>query len=137
MPAVDARTFIDALWHLEETGDAGPIAALHAPDASVSNPLTERAHGGPEGARQFWTAYRSAFATIRSEFRHVLEDEGSALLEWTSDGTGPSGEVHYGGVSVLEFGPDGLTAFRTYFDPRHVGGQLVTEAKAGSRPSGG
>jgi hypothetical protein len=137
MPAVNAHAFIDALRQLEERGDVEPMVALFTPDASVSNPLTERVHGGPDGARQFWSGYRSAFKSIRSEFRHVLEDDSSALLEWTSSGAGPAGEIAYAGVSVLEFGPDGLTAFRTYFDPRHVGAQLVAhpkpEGRAGDR----
>jgi len=39
MTSVTAQTFIDALWHLEGTGEAGSIADLFAPDATVSNPL--------------------------------------------------------------------------------------------------
>jgi hypothetical protein len=115
------------------------MAELYAPDATISNPLVRIEHQGPEGARRFWSPYRAAFGSIRSEFHHVLEEDGAALLKWTSTGTGPDSMIRYRGVSVLEFEGGKLTAFRTYFDPRHLGEQLVEHPKADSsaEPSGG
>jgi ketosteroid isomerase-like protein len=121
----DAQSFIDALKTLEEDGDVGPIAALFAPDADVENPLVEHKSEGPDGAREFWTSYRSAFETIASEFRQVIESDDVAALEWISTGAlKAGGDFRYGGVSVLEFGEDGITAFRSYFDPGKLGQRL-------------
>lgn len=128
MASVTAQTFIDALWHLEGTGDADPIAGLFAPDADVSNPLIKHAREGTTGALKFWQAYRAAFGQIRSEFRRVLESEDAAMLEWSSRGDVGGTEVTYEGVSVLEFGERGITAFRTYFDPQRLGEQLAGRA---------
>lgn len=121
-----ADTFVQALDLLERKGDAGPIAALFAPDASISNPIVKHEGEGPGGAKAFWTAYRAAFETIRSEFRNVVEDERVAILEWVSEGSAKDGPVRYGGVSVIEFGPgdagggEAIIAFRAYFDPAGI-----------------
>lgn len=112
--------FIEALHRLEEGGDAQPIAGLFAGNADVSSPLVEHKGEGAQGALAFWTSYREAFASIRSEFRNIVEQGGVAMLEWTSEGEANGGAVRYGGVSVLEHGEGGITAFRTYFDSRHV-----------------
>jgi ketosteroid isomerase-like protein len=121
-----AETFIAALRQLEDSGDAGPIAALFTADADISNPLVEREGQGQTGAHAFWTSYRSAFGRIHSEFRHVVDHGDMSLLEWVSEGDAGGEPVRYGGVSVLEHGDGGITAFRTYFDPtqvrRHVQG---------------
>lgn len=115
-----ADTFIAALHTLEESRDVGPIAALFAPDATTSNPLVKHAGEGKQGAEAFWTSYRAAFETIRSEFRNIFEDDNVAILEWVSEGSSKEGPVHYGGVSVVEYGEGGVTAFRAYFDPTQV-----------------
>lgn len=119
-----AQTFIDALRRLEETGEVEPIAALFAPDATTSNPLVKHADEGQGGAAAFWTGYRKAFETIRSDFRNIVEDDKVAILEWVSEGTSKDGPVRYGGVSVVEHGEDGITAFRAYFDPAQVLGSV-------------
>lgn len=139
MPATTAQTFIDALWHLEETRDAGPIAALFAPNASVSNPLVLHPAEGPEGAADFWQTYRATFDLIRSEFHHILEDRSAAMLEWTSTGTARGHDVRYSGVTVLEFENDGIVAFRTYFDTndldQQLGGAALVSPEGRNRPS--
>lgn len=112
-----AQSFIDALARLERDGDAGPIAALFAPGADVSNPMVDHKGEGEQGAEAFWTRYRAAFDTISSDFRHVVDTDEASFLEWVSTGTMEGNDVRYGGVSVLEYGDGGITAFRTYFDP--------------------
>ncbi len=112
--------FIEALHTLEDGGDVGPIAALFAPDADVSNPLVKHDGEGNGGAEEFWSMYRKAFETIHSEFRNIVDDGGVAMLEWVSEGSANGEAVRYGGVSVLEHGDDGITVFRTYFDSRQV-----------------
>lgn len=116
-----AKTFIDALDALEQRNDLGPLVALHADDAEVSNPNEPSPLRGREGAERFWRAYRDAFTEIRSEFRHVLESDDAALLEWTSTGTLASGSpIRYDGVTSLEWSGDRVRRFRAYFDPRDV-----------------
>ena len=115
-----ADTFIAALHKLEDESDVGPIAALFAPDADTSNPLVKHAGAGKQGAEAFWTGYRSAFQTIHSEFRNIVEDDKVAILEWVSEGSSKEGAVRYGGTSVVEYGDAGITAFRAYFDPTQV-----------------
>lgn len=119
MPA-KADTFIQALYRLESDREVEPIASLFAPDADVSNPLVKHAGEGEGGAAAFWTSYRSAFETVHSEFRNIVEDDRASLLEWVSQGTSKSGPFRYGGVSVVEWGNGKVTAFRTYFDPAQV-----------------
>lgn len=138
MPTVTAQQFIDALWHLEATGEAEPIAELFSPQADISNPVVKREHEGAEGALAFWSAYRASFEGIRSEFRHILQDPSAAMLEWTSEGTANGGPVHYRGVSVLEFDEHGISAFRTYFDTRRLERQIAAGVQhhesPGARP---
>lgn len=116
---VDVETFIDALHRLEADGDAGPIAGLFAPDAEISNAL-----GGvppaEHGALAFWRSYRDAFDSIESRFRTVLADDECAMLEWRSKIVRHGEPGGYGGVSVIEFGDGGITAFRAYFDPAAI-----------------
>lgn len=134
MPDVSAQAFIDALHRLEADRDAGPIAAMYTEGADISNPVVPHQHQGPDGAREFWTAYRNTFREIRSEFHHVLEGDGAAMLEWTSTGTSADGSpFRYRGVSVLEFGDGGIRAFRAYFDPRELGEQLTQGEGSGTR----
>ena len=115
-----ADTFIAALYRLEDDRDVGPIAALYAADADISNPLVKHAGEGKPGAEAFWTQYRAAFETIHSDFRNIVEDDKSAILEWVSSGESKEGPFRYGGTSVIEYGEGGITAFRAYFDPAQV-----------------
>ena len=119
---VTAQTFIDALHRLEGERDVQTIAALHAPDAIISNPLV-KTEGG-EGAAAFWEAYRKSFDDIRSEFSTILEHDGRIALEWRSTGTAKGQPFAYEGVSILEAG-DQITAFRTYFDSAKLGRELT------------
>lgn len=121
MAKAHPKRFIRALEALELEGDIEPIAQLHAPDADISNPLVQHQHKGVDGARDFWRTYRESFEQIKSEFHHIVAEDDVAILEWTSTGSMADGRpVAYRGVSVIEFGPDGIKTFRTYFDPRKL-----------------
>jgi ketosteroid isomerase-like protein len=121
-----AKTFIDALHRLEEATDVEPIASLYAEDADISNPVTRHEHSGPDGAREFWSAYRGTFEEIRSDFHNVLENGDTAVLEWTSRGRAADGrDIQYSGVSVVEWDGERISSFRAYFDSRHLGEQLM------------
>lgn len=115
----DASTFIAALNELEQSGDVRKIAGLFAEDARISNPLMMET--GRQGAARFWSAYRSAFGRIASSFTSILEQDGRICLEWTSSGEIEGKAVAYEGVSLLEVGEGGISAFRTYFDPSRLG----------------
>ena len=112
--------FTNALHLLEKASDVDGIAALFSDDAVLSNPLA--VHDADEGgaAKAFWTAYRAPFEEISSEFVNIVEGDGTAMLEWRSDGTVRGQAVSYSGVSVLEFANNRISSFRAYFDPREV-----------------
>ena len=122
----DAATYIDALHRLEQSRDVDTIAGLFADSAGISNPLV--AQGGKDGAASFWTAYRSTFDEIESSFAVKLEQDGRIALEWKSTGTVKGRDVAYEGVSILEVGAEGITAFRTYFDTAALGLELTQRA---------
>ena len=120
-----AHRFADALHRLEDARDVEAMAQLFTDDADVSNPLVKHPGEGKQGAREFWTMYRASFDEIKSTFRHIVthEEERVGFLEWVSEGSMAGQPVHYGGVSVIDYEGDKVTAFRTYFDPtqlRHI-----------------
>ena len=119
MPAL-TQTFIDALHRLESDRDVEAIAALFSDNAEVTNPLVQYQDGGAEAARTFWSQYREAFDEIASDFRTVKDADGVSFLEWKSHGSIDGKPFDYEGVSVLESDGDRITAFRTYFDTRHI-----------------
>ena len=120
-----ANTFIEALRTLEETKNAGPLAALYAETATVGNVIAPDHYHGPDGAKAFWTEYRGTFEQARSEFRSVIASEGRAALEWTTEGTSFSGTpLSYSGVTILEIDGGKITRSAAYFDPAALGRQL-------------
>ena len=110
-----AERFMTALQAFESGGDADPLVGLFREDAEcVSLAHAER---GRDGVRRFWEEYRRAFATVRSEFTAALFADAGASLEWTSEGTLPTGApITYRGVSILEVDGDRVSRFRTYYD---------------------
>ena len=120
-----ANEFIAALHTLEETKDAGPLAALYTQDAFVGNVLAPDRHQGPEGAKTFWTEYRGSFETAHSAFRNVIAGNGNAALEWTTEGTSISGaSFSYSGVTILEIDGEKVSRSSAYFDPSALGRQM-------------
>jgi hypothetical protein len=119
-----AQAFIDALAILESAGDVAPIAGLFAQGAEVSNSVVTHRGGEEGGATAFWTGYRATFDTVRSEFRSVVEGDEVIFLEWVSEGSIGGRPIRYGGVSVLELGSAGFTAFRAYFDPAPIAREM-------------
>ncbi|MFD1744176.1 nuclear transport factor 2 family protein [Rhizobium helianthi] len=115
-----AHTFVEALKRLEAERDVDGISGLFAAAAEISNPLVQHRHGEANGAKRFWSQYRDSFDAIASDFRTVKEADGTSFLEWTSTGSMNGQDFTYGGVSVLEHDGEKITAFRTYFDTRHL-----------------
>ncbi|MFN2476627.1 MAG: nuclear transport factor 2 family protein [Chthoniobacterales bacterium] len=105
--------FKQALQQTEQTRDAAHVAQLFAAGAKLTN------LGGDHGtdAQKFWEIYLEQFEGIRSDFTGEILSGGSAAIEWKSAGKSKEGKsLEYGGVSIIEFNDDAITAFRTYYD---------------------
>jgi ketosteroid isomerase-like protein len=116
-----ARRFVTALRTLEEDGDLDEMVAVGTDSTRWWSVGSDGEATGPDGAQQFWTKYRRAFAEIASEFTTVTETPTRVLLEWNSHGRHHNGSpVSYAGATVLEFGDSAdeetLTGVRLYFD---------------------
>ena len=113
-----AQTFMTTLQQTEKSNDVGPLVALFAADAECGSIATKEPMTGPDAIKRFWLAYLSTFKQIRSTFVHTRVGDGSAALEWTSEGTLPTGTaINYQGVSLVEFDAAGKVGrFRTYYD---------------------
>lgn len=112
---VTAEDFMAALQDAERDHVSDPLVDLFAPDASCAN-LAHEAHGLDE-VREFWDQYLATFIEVASEFARVIEHADGFVLEWVAHGILASGEpIGYRGVSLLDVGPDGVEAFRTYYD---------------------
>ncbi len=120
-----ARKFIEALRTLEETQDVEPLAALYTDNAATGNVIALDRFRGQQGAREFWAEYRGTFEAAKSTFRNVIVGDGSAALEWVTEGTSFDGQpFHYAGVTILEIEGDRVSRSSAYFDPRALGQQI-------------
>lgn len=110
-----AQTFADALRRTEETRDPEPLVRLFADDAELHNLAFGEA--GRDGARSFWQTYLDQFDDIRSEFSHLIEQDGQSALVWTSKGALKGGRpITYRGVSIVEHDGDRVHRFETVYD---------------------
>lgn len=120
-----AERFIEALRTLEDTKDGGPLAALYTDAAAVGNLIAPDRFHGKDGAHEFWAEYRGTFDTAKSTFRNVIAGEGSAALEWTTEGTSFEGQpFRYAGVTILEIEGNLVARSSAYFDPKALGRQI-------------
>ena len=119
------QRFLDALHALERDREVDGLVELYAEGAEIGNVVSPRQFAGPDGAREFWTAYRATFGEMESTFRNVIQGEGRSALEWTTTGTSPDGTpIEYAGVSILEFEGERIKRFWAYFNPTQLGHQL-------------
>lgn len=129
--ATRTQQFIDALATLERDREVEPLAALFAPGSEIGNIVSLHEFTGPEGAREFWMAYRETFGEMRSAFQNVIEGDDRAALEWTTSGASAGGApVTYAGVSIIEYADGQITRFHAYFDPSDLGRQMQPGATA-------
>lgn len=114
--------FIDALTKLESGEDVDTIASLFADGCEVGNVTLSKTLHGTDGAREFWTHYKSTLGDVRSVFKNKIVSGNASALEWTTEG----GENHvsYEGVSILETDGEKITRFFAYFNPNKLGEQL-------------
>ncbi|MBE9226638.1 nuclear transport factor 2 family protein [Phormidium sp. LEGE 05292] len=117
MASETAEKFMQTLQQIESNKNVEPLVSLFTEDAQLSNLATPSPLQGKDGARQFWQKYLSVFQQINSKFTNVVESNGSAVLEWISEGTLTSGEpLKYQGVSIIETVDGKVQRFRTYYD---------------------
>lgn len=126
-----AQQFIDALHELEQCDPAASetqidnLVKLYSSQTRLTNAalqLASKEESGTDGARRFWSEYKSALGQCFSSFHHVTNDANAAGLFWTTEGAGLDGQsVKYDGVSLLEYDEDGLISFfRGYYDTRDL-----------------
>ena len=109
--------FTAALHHLDAEGDPQPLVELTGDDAVLVKLDEHHEARGRDGAQRFWTDYRNVFGDIETTFTQTIVGEGSAALEWTSQGTLRSGRpVTYRGVTMIEGDDEQLSGIRTYYD---------------------
>jgi hypothetical protein len=116
--------FIDAIATLEQDRNTGSLVELYAEDSQCGNVLDPERFEGPEGAEQFWSAYRSQFADVTSRYHTVVASENSATLEWQSEATINDEPLAYRGVTVLDFANGRITRSCAYFDPTAIPRQV-------------
>jgi ketosteroid isomerase-like protein len=132
------QRFIDALHALEGDRDLETIVRLYSPQSEIGNIVSPRQFSGVDGAREFWTSYRSTFGTAESSFRNVIVGDGRAALEWTTTGTSADGDPFtYSGVSILELADGRITRFWAYFDPHSLGQQIENPARVAASATRG
>jgi ketosteroid isomerase-like protein len=126
-----AQRFIEALHQLEQgsTQDVDGMVELFSDEARLINAalkLAGKEHRGRQGARQFWTEYRSTFGDASSEFFQITTSDVAAGLFWTTRGSDNTGQpIEYDGGSLLVFDGEGkIELFRGYYDTREVERQV-------------
>jgi SnoaL-like protein len=133
-----ARRFVTALRTLEADGDLDEMVAVGTDSTRWWSVGSDGEATGADGARQFWTKYRRAFAEIASEFTIVTETPHRVLLEWNSHGRHHNGSpVRYAGATVLDLDGssdgDTLSGVRLYFD---TAATMIRAGEGGDGDSG-
>ena len=126
--------FIQALYALEDRGDAEPLVALFAPEGTVWNIIHTEPKRGAEEIRHFWEGYRGEFQQIQSTFERQIENADQAALEWRAEGTLAQGgrPIAYRGVTLLKRGSRGITELASYYDLRPFLDALGAEPVVGT-----
>jgi limonene-1,2-epoxide hydrolase len=124
-----AYRFIEALAALEQSEQIDPILDTFSEACDLANSGSPETHHGRQGAREYWTKYRSAFRHIQSEIRNIITGDNSIALEWTARATDRSSkEITYSGVSILDIRGQAITRFRAYFDARPLAEKIPAQS---------
>lgn len=106
-----------ALDELHHHREVSALVELFADDATLDKAGMPHGERGKEGAWAFWEQYRAVFDDIEASFRHRIDGDKIAFLEWTSKRKLRYGTTFsYDGVSVLESHIDTINAFNMYYD---------------------
>ena len=117
-----AEKFIATLKRLEHERDLDGMVALFADGAELSRAPRSAKYQGKDGARAFWAEYLDAFQNVETRFEHVIEADGSVVLEWHSVATTKQGHaIEYDGCSIVEGEAQSVGRFRTYYDADSAG----------------
>ncbi|MDF5714538.1 MAG: nuclear transport factor 2 family protein [Rhizonema sp. NSF051] len=109
-----SERFMQTLQQVEETGEVEPLVAMFTEYAKLSNLAMVEPLSGRDGARQTLAKVFVNFERIHSKFTNVVEGDGTAVLEWVSHGTLPTGKpINYRGVSLIETANGQVCHFRT------------------------
>jgi limonene-1,2-epoxide hydrolase len=124
-----AYRFIEALAALEQSGQIDPILDTFSEACDLANSGSPETYQGTQGAREYWSKYRSAFRNIQSEIRNIITGDNSIALEWTAHATDRSGkELRFHGVSVLDTRGSAIVRFRAYFDVRALAEKIPAQS---------
>jgi ketosteroid isomerase-like protein len=120
-----AYRFVEALAALEQRGNIERMLDTFAESCEIGNASNPEKFHGKDGAREFWTSYRTAFRDMRSTIRNIITGDDSIALEWTARATDGAGkEFHYDGVSIITVRGHEITRFRAYFDTKKLGERM-------------
>jgi ketosteroid isomerase-like protein len=112
-----AERFMRTLQEMEQSGDTRAMVDLFDDQAELHRLTGDSNAAGRDGAQKFWQEYLTAFQQIRSRFTHVIESDGTAVMEWVSRAEPETAEpFEYEGVSIIEVNNGKVTRFRTYYD---------------------
>lgn len=100
----EMEAFKNALAAVESRAELDGMVSLFHDDATLSRSDNPDVLRGTEGARQFWTNYRSAFVTVHTELGEPTYVPGIVTVPWTTNGKSLDGaEVTQRGIAVLEY----------------------------------
>jgi ketosteroid isomerase-like protein len=108
--------WVSRFYAAVDAGDGEAALAQMAPDVEVQFGLRELARGHEAVARTL-AAVHAPLAGVRHEFRNVWGEGDTAICEFRAHYTlRRGGELTLPSLTVLEHGPDGITAMRVYID---------------------
>lgn len=126
-----AEKFIEALRKVESGENVDSIVGLFSDSCEIGNVTLSKTLHGTDGAKEFWTHYKNTLGDVRSEFKNKVYADGTAALEWTTEGETADGHhISYDGVSILESEDGKITRLFAYFDPGKLGKQIGGEQAA-------
>lgn len=117
--------FRNALHAVETTGSVDWMVTLFGSTAQLSSPRQATPDTGTDGARRFWTEYRSALPVVSTTIDHVSEAPGVATLQWTSRGVVDGADVTWRGITVLEHADHRITRMLQLYDAAQLKGAGV------------
>jgi hypothetical protein len=117
----EVEQFTLALAAVEARAEFDGMVSLFRDDASLSRADRPDVLRGAEGARQFWSSYRSAFVTVHTELGDATLAPGVITMPWTSQARTLDGaDVKWRGISVIEYVDGKISRLQVLFDPAQI-----------------
>lgn len=137
MSAQDNAATVQAFNDAYNARDVDKAIALCTPDADLLNVATGDTFHGPDGVRQFFQVWATAFPDSNVTTKTLTADDNTAVIEFLAHGTqtgplvGPQGTIPPTGrvaetmfVSVCELRDGKVARSRLYFDSASMLAQL-------------